>query len=98
MPKLYQRRLENVLDEKWEMYQNAANDCLEVEASKGRYMSTAFLARDMLQIVKRLGEDGMLRFWGKDRGDRAVSLADLTRKLVWHDPWDDLCSNVSGPR
>ena len=64
-PKLFQRRLENVLDEKWESYKIAADECFETELENGRYMSTAFAARDILQIVDGLGEDGLLRYWGK---------------------------------
>ena len=31
----------------------------------GELIGTAFTARDMIQIVDALGEDGMLRFWGE---------------------------------
>lgn len=65
IPRLYLRQLKDVLADKWELYETAANDCRDTEAKNGRYMSTAVTARDMFHIVDRLGEDGLLRYWGK---------------------------------
>lgn len=62
-PRLHRRKVEEVLEEKWELYRTAAGECLETELENGRFMSTAFLARDMLQIIIALGED--LKYWGK---------------------------------
>ena len=62
--KLYRRSIGNVLDEKWEMYRRAAEECSETEVENRRFMSTAFTARDMLQIVGGLDEDVLLRYWG----------------------------------
>lgn len=41
-----------------------AEDCFRNQKDTGRFMTTAFVARDMLSIVDALEEDGMLRFWG----------------------------------
>ncbi|KAJ4377477.1 hypothetical protein N0V83_000302 [Neocucurbitaria cava] len=37
----------------------------EGNADIAQYLSTAFVARDMLNIVDALNEDGLLRFWGR---------------------------------
>lgn len=42
-----------------------ANACYESNKDIGRFLSTAFVARDMLRIVDALNEDGKLRFWGR---------------------------------
>lgn len=31
-----------------------------------RLVGTPFVARDFIKVVDALGEDGMLRYWGKD--------------------------------
>lgn len=31
----------------------------------GEYVGTAFVARDLMQVVDALDEDGKLRYWGK---------------------------------
>jgi hypothetical protein len=38
--------------------------CFEKNKDIGELMSTAFIARDMMQIVDALGEDGLLRYYG----------------------------------
>jgi hypothetical protein len=57
-----------VLEEKWELYRTAARECFETELENGRFMSTAFLARDMLQVIDALGED--LKYWGELSGQQ----------------------------
>lgn len=42
--------------------------CATTQADNGRFLSTAFVARDMLQIVDALEEDGLLRYWGTSYG------------------------------
>ena len=42
-----------------------AEACEESQNSTGRFVGTAFVARDMLAIVDALNEDGLLRFWGR---------------------------------
>jgi hypothetical protein len=41
--------------------------CKNSEQAKevGELIGTGFTARDMMQIVDALDEDGMLRFWGE---------------------------------
>lgn len=39
--------------------------CAATQNKTGRFVGTAFVARDMMQIVDALGEDGMLRYWGR---------------------------------
>lgn len=39
--------------------------CYEKAREEGSLISTAFAARDLMQIVDALGEDGLLRYWGK---------------------------------
>lgn len=45
--------------------QSAANvyNCAQY-VTNGSFVSTAFTARDLMQVAKALDEDGMLRFWG----------------------------------
>jgi hypothetical protein len=66
--RLHRRDIEEVLEEKWDLYMTAARECFETELENGRFMSTAFLARDILQIIDALGED--LKFWGKMSGQQ----------------------------
>ena len=50
------------------LWATAANDsalCKERMAKYGSYIGTAFVARDLMSVVDALGEDGMLRYWGK---------------------------------
>ncbi|PLB49313.1 alpha/beta-hydrolase [Aspergillus steynii IBT 23096] len=42
-----------------------ADACYDSQKDTGRYLSTAFTARDLLNIVDALNEDGQLRFWGR---------------------------------
>jgi arabinogalactan endo-1,4-beta-galactosidase len=42
--------------------------------SKGGLVGTAFVARDLMQVVDALGEDGLLRFWGERYYAAAVIL------------------------
>ncbi|KAI9700529.1 MAG: hypothetical protein M1820_006828 [Bogoriella megaspora] len=42
-----------------------ADACYENNKNTGDLLGTAFVARDMLQVVNALQEDGLLNFWGK---------------------------------
>ncbi|KAH6885292.1 TAP-like protein-domain-containing protein [Thelonectria olida] len=42
--------------------------CGAVQNETGRFVGTAFVARDVMQIVDALDEDGMLRYWGVSYG------------------------------
>lgn len=50
--------------ELWSASTSNAMRCAEQLPEIGRLVSTAFVARDMIQIVDALGEDGMLRYYG----------------------------------
>tara|TARA_R110002060_G_scaffold58549_14_gene68534 strand:+ start:244 stop:648 length:405 start_codon:yes stop_codon:yes gene_type:complete len=39
--------------------------CAKNAGENGTLIGTAFTARDMLQVVDALGEDGLLRYWGR---------------------------------
>lgn len=38
--------------------------CAQNASKIGSVLTTAFVARDMIQIVDALEEDGLLRYWG----------------------------------
>ncbi|KAK7967739.1 TAP-like protein-domain-containing protein [Apiospora aurea] len=53
----------------WAEAQVLANDCGNALANTtGSLVGTAFTARDFMQVVDALGEDGMLRYWGFSYG------------------------------
>lgn len=54
-----------VAERMWPLFEESASNCSAGLASTGEYYGTAFVARDMLQIVDALEEDGMLRYLGK---------------------------------
>ncbi|CAI6336222.1 unnamed protein product [Periconia digitata] len=49
----------------WDDNRIFADKCEKSHADIGRFVNTAFIARDLLAIVDALGEDGLLRFWGR---------------------------------
>ncbi|KAF2163471.1 hypothetical protein M409DRAFT_57376 [Zasmidium cellare ATCC 36951] len=42
--------------------------CYTANHDTGRFLSTAFVARDLLAISKAINPDGLLRFWGRSYG------------------------------
>lgn len=50
----------------WADSQVFSQTCYTAQNKTGDLVGTAFAARDMMQIVDALEEDGLLRFWGKD--------------------------------
>ncbi|ERF70267.1 hypothetical protein EPUS_09105 [Endocarpon pusillum Z07020] len=52
----------------WAYKRTLAETCYENRKDIGDLIGTAFVARDMMQIVDALGEDGMLRYWGFSYG------------------------------
>lgn len=48
----------------WAVKQTLAENCYRNTSEIGELVGTAFVARDMMQIVDALQEDGMLRYWG----------------------------------
>lgn len=59
---------EYVKNEAWQSMQQVANACYETQQENGRFLSTAFTAKDIMRIVDALGEDGKLRYWGISYG------------------------------
>ena len=58
--------------------------CLVAQNRTGRFLGTAFVARDIIRVIDALGEDGMLRYWGQfPRSDSSPRLsAPLARNLI----------------
>jgi len=42
-----------------------ANRCYDKKKDIGEFLGSSSVARDMIRIVDALGEDGLLRYWGK---------------------------------
>lgn len=59
---------EYLLSEGWEEATKFAEQCYEDNEETGKFLSSAFVARDMVEIVNALNEDGMLRYWGVSYG------------------------------
>lgn len=56
------------LDYGWDSAGDIADACYASMNQTGQYIGTAFTARDMMNIVDALGEDGMLRYYGWSYG------------------------------
>ncbi|KAM3420245.1 hypothetical protein BST61_g3534 [Cercospora zeina] len=60
----------------WALFKNKAwaeggllaERCYEAQQDTGRYLSTAFVARDLRAIAEVINDDGSLRFWGWSHG------------------------------
>ncbi|KIX03032.1 uncharacterized protein Z518_06582 [Rhinocladiella mackenziei CBS 650.93] len=59
---------EYFLDSGWNDAQLYADACYQAQNETGRFLGTAFVARDMVEIIDALGEDGLLRYWGLSYG------------------------------
>lgn len=55
----------DVLDQVWAKRASLAESCYSASNQTGGLVGTAFTARDMMQIVDALGEDGLLNYWGE---------------------------------
>jgi hypothetical protein len=76
----------------------AAEKCYEAQKEPGSFLSSAFVARDMVQIIDALDEDGMLRHWGMPQPQLFfLPCRELTipRRLLRHSSWANVRSNVS---
>jgi hypothetical protein len=49
----------------WNTLVSLSESCEAEDGDIGEYLGTAFVARDMLEIVDALNEDGLLRYLGK---------------------------------
>ncbi|KAI1210263.1 alpha/beta-hydrolase [Annulohypoxylon truncatum] len=56
------------LGNNWARGKMVAETCLKSQNKTGSLISSAFTARDMMQVVDALGEDGLLRYWGFSYG------------------------------
>lgn len=59
----------------WEVMGAVATTCAEQVDSSAELIGSAFSARDMMQIVDALGEDGLLRYYGWSYGTALGSYA-----------------------
>jgi hypothetical protein len=57
--------LEAQAAENWANAGITANDCLTAQNLTGEFLGSAFDARDWMSVVDALGEDGLLRYYGK---------------------------------
>lgn len=65
MPALVGNASDVVVGDTWAKSVLYANTCAAVQNKTGNLIGTAFVARDMMQIVDALQEDGLLRYWGE---------------------------------
>ncbi|KAI6081329.1 alpha/beta-hydrolase [Hypoxylon rubiginosum] len=56
------------LGKQWARGKMLADTCLRTQNKTGSLITSAFVARDMMQIVDALQEDGLLRYWGFSYG------------------------------
>jgi hypothetical protein len=58
---------DTALGEIWASTGILADTCNERLADIGSFVGTAFTARDLMSVVDALGEDGLLRYYGKNQ-------------------------------
>ncbi|EQB55567.1 hypothetical protein GCG54_00014647 [Colletotrichum gloeosporioides] len=87
----------------WASTKLLVDKCYEKNQEIGGLYGTAFVARDMMQIVDALGEDGLLRYWGYSYGTilgqtAAAMFPDRIDRMVldgnlngheYYNAWDD---------
>ncbi|CAI7651000.1 unnamed protein product [Penicillium viridicatum] len=56
------------LGEVWAEVKNKADACTHAQSETGALVGTAFTARDIMNVVDALEEDGKLRLWGQSYG------------------------------
>lgn len=56
------------LGEIWAEVKNIADACVHTQNKTGALIGTAFTARDIMNVVDALEEDGKLRWWGQSYG------------------------------
>lgn len=61
----------------WGLADLLVESCEANNKDTGSLIGTAFVARDMMRIVDALREDGLLRYWGKDK---RVTIAESETK------------------
>ena len=79
----------------WVARAGFAEQCHQPNLDTGNLIGTAYVARDMMQIVDALGEDGLLRYWGRCWCVEVLVSANLERHFVWYCTWSHSCGYVS---
>ena len=75
---IFSNSSDTALGTQWADSENFAEACYALQKQAGSLIGTAFTARDMMQITEALNEDGLLRYWGKERAcKRYVWRAEL---------------------
>jgi pimeloyl-ACP methyl ester carboxylesterase len=64
---------ERLLNGGWDDAESLAEACYSTMNATGELIGTAFVARDMVEIIDALGEDGLLRYWGLSYGSQLGS-------------------------
>ncbi|KAJ0163248.1 putative hydrolase [Colletotrichum tanaceti] len=67
-PYFWAKSSDNTPARLWASAKLYVDKCYERNKEVGGLVGTAFVARDMMQIVDALGEDGLLRYWGGSYG------------------------------
>ncbi|KAF5501858.1 putative hydrolase [Colletotrichum aenigma] len=87
----------------WASSKLLVDKCYETSKEMAGVYGTAFVVRDMMQIVDALGEDGLLRYWGHSYGTilgqtAAAMFPDRIDRMVldgnlngheYYNAWDD---------
>lgn len=74
-----------------------ANTCAQKHNVTGTLIGTAFTARDVMSIADSVGEDGLLRYWGKNVSKRVKeSLLIQSRFFIWYYLGSHASRHVSG--
>lgn len=78
-----------------------ADICYRNQKKIGSLISSAFVARDMIRIVDALGEDGLLRYYGKHSlvhyrtpGIGIIKLTHYVRVFIRNNSWCYRCRHV----
>lgn len=61
---------DTALGQNWARADVNANACLKNANDTVPYISSAFVARDLMSVVDALDEDGLLRYWGKSTSEK----------------------------
>lgn len=64
------------LGQVWAEVKNKADACVHAQNETGRLIGTAFTARDIMNVVDALDEDGKLRYFGKCRSLASIQIRD----------------------
>jgi hypothetical protein len=88
----------------WATKHAVAEACYNNNNEIGDLIGTAFVARDMMQLVDAIEDDGLLRYWGKLFDNRLTVGVDLEltydgyRLFIWYNSGHDGRSNIPRSR